>query len=74
MTKTLEQRTGRIAVSLGVIWLVVCAGLGVFGVVSFSVMLTLAFRGALVVMGLAALALLLGGFVFGRGRPGSRDG
>ncbi len=74
MAKTLEQRTGRIAVSLGAIWLVVCAGLGVLGVVSFSVLPALAFRGVLVVMGLAALALLSGGFVLGRVRPGSRRG
>ena len=74
MTKTLERRTGMIAITLGVVWLVVCLGLAVFGIVSFSVMLALAFRGALVIMGLAALALLLGGFVFGRGGPRSRRG
>ena len=70
MTGTLEQRTGTIAVALGVAWIAVSLGLALFGVVAWASWFAVAFRGVLVVMGLAALSLL-GGFVFGRGAPKS---
>ena len=70
MARTLEQRTGTIAVALGVAWLAVSLALALFGVVAWADWFAVAFRGVLVVMGLAALSLL-GGFVFGRGAPKS---
>ena len=70
MAGTLEQRTGTIAVALGVAWIVVSLGLALFGVVAWASWFAVAFRGVLVVMGLAALSLL-GGFVFGHGAPQS---